>query len=51
MDTSEQAIQKLSDDGYTSVAVRGLGVVPGVEYEYGKLVDLDKPEIPKKTGK
>jgi sirohydrochlorin cobaltochelatase len=38
VDTPEQAMQKLADDGYTSVAVMVLDVVPGVEYDYDKRV-------------
>jgi sirohydrochlorin cobaltochelatase len=38
VDTPEQAMQKLADDGYTSVAVMVLDVIPGVEYDYDKRV-------------
>lgn len=38
VDTPEQAMQRLADDGYTSVAVMVLDVVPGVEYDYDKRV-------------
>ena len=38
VDTPEQAMQKLSDEGYTSVAMMVLDVIPGVEYDYDKRV-------------
>lgn len=38
VDTPEQAMQRLADDGYTKVAVMVLDVVPGVEYDYDKRV-------------
>ena len=38
VDTPEQAMQRLADDGYTKVAVMSLDVIPGVEYDYDKRV-------------
>lgn len=38
VDTPEQAMQKLADEGYTSVAMMVLDVIPGVEYDYDKRV-------------
>ena len=38
VDTPEQAMQKLADEGFTTVAVMVLDVVPGVEYDYDKRV-------------
>ncbi len=38
VDTPEQAMQKLADDGFTTVAVLVLDIVPGVEYDYDKRV-------------
>ncbi|WP_425061306.1 sirohydrochlorin cobaltochelatase [Sporomusa carbonis] len=34
VDTPEQALKRLKDDGYTTVAVQTLDVIPGVEYDY-----------------
>lgn len=36
VDTPEQALQRLKNDGYTTVAVQMLDVIPGVEYDYIK---------------
>ena len=38
VDTPEQAMQKLADEGFTTVAVLVLDIVPGVEYDYDKRV-------------
>lgn len=38
VDTPEQALQRLKDDGYTTVAVQMLDIIPGVEYDYIKKV-------------
>ena len=38
VDTPEQAIQRLAEDGFTTVAVLVLDIVPGVEYDYDKRV-------------
>ncbi len=38
VDTPEQAMQKLADDGYSTVVVAVLEVIPGIEYEYNKRV-------------
>lgn len=38
VDTPEQAMQKLADEGFTTVVVLATDIVPGVEYEYKKRV-------------
>jgi sirohydrochlorin cobaltochelatase len=38
VDTPEQAMQKLANDGFSTVVVLATDVVPGVEYEYKKRV-------------
>ncbi|ACV61478.1 Sirohydrochlorin cobaltochelatase [Desulfofarcimen acetoxidans DSM 771] len=38
VDTPEQALQKLKNDGYTTVVVQMLNIIPGVEYDYIKKV-------------
>ena len=38
VDTPEQALQRLKNDGYTTVAVQMLDIIPGVEYDYIKKV-------------
>ena len=38
VDTPEQALQKLKNDGYTTVAVQTLVIIPGLEYNYIKKV-------------
>lgn len=38
VDTPEQAMQRLADEGFTTVAVLVLDIVPGVEYDYDKRV-------------
>ncbi len=38
VDTPEQAMQNLADEGFTTLAVLVLDIVPGVEYDYDKRV-------------
>jgi sirohydrochlorin cobaltochelatase len=38
IDTPEQAMQKLADEGFATVAALVLDIVPGVEYDYDKRV-------------
>lgn len=38
VDTPEQAMQKLADEGFTTVVLLSTDIVPGVEYEYKKRV-------------
>ena len=41
VDTPEQAMQKLADEGFTTVVVLATDVIPGIEYEYKKRVFSD----------
>ena len=36
--TPEEAFEKLKADGYTRVAVVSLDVIPGMEYDYDRIV-------------